>query len=237
VVEWFWRRRARPAAAKLRSRDELVVTRVDLHQLTPSPEVFLARAAYVQLTIFENLGRVTAIAPTTEGKAAFAAAAEASLAKHRALLAELEGLGVDAGEAMEGHRAAADRFQRLTQGADWAEAALTNHLAAGFLDETYAALAAGLPGDLAGRVRSVLLADRQDRDVVALLAEAMVEQPRLAPRLALWGRRILGDTLLLARAALDSGDDLRRSESVIEPAFSELIAEHTRRMDALGLAA
>lgn len=237
MVEWFWRRRPRSTATKLRSRDELVVTKVDLLEFTPSPETFFAKAAYVQLTIFENLGRITAIAPDAEAKAAFAAAAGASLAKHRALLAELESLGGDAGAAMEQHRAAADRFQRLTQGADWLESALTNHLAAGFLDETYAALAAGLPGELAPRARAILLARREDDEVVALIAAAMVAQPRLAPRLALWGRRVLGDTLLLARAGLEQPPGARRSDGAVEPAFSELIAEHTRRMDALGLAA
>ena len=237
MVEWFKRRRPRPAAATLRSRDEIVVTRVDLQQLAPAPEAFLARVAYVQLTIFENLARVTAIAPTAEAKHVVTLAAEAAIAKHRALVAELERLGADAGEAMEQHRAAADRFQRLTQGADWTEAALTNHLASGFLDETYAALAAGLPGDLGPRVRSILIADRRDAGIVSLLAAAMDANPRLAPRLAMWGRRVLGDTMILARDALDFGQDQRRSEAIVEPAFSELIAEHTRRMDALGLAA
>jgi hypothetical protein len=237
VVEWFKRRRPRPAAAALRSRDEIVVTKLDLHEFTPGPTVFLAKAAYVQLTLFENLSRVVSIAPTAEAKASIAIAAQASLAKHRSLYGELERLGVDAGAAMEEHRAAADRFQRLTLGADWTEAALTNYLAAGFLDETYAALSAGLLGDLKTRARAILLTDRRDDAMVALLAEAMESNPRLAPRLAMWGRRVLGDTMLLARDALEFGEDHRRSAAIIEPAFTELIAEHTRRMDRLGLAA
>ena len=237
MVEWFKRRRPRAAATSLRSRDDLVVTRVDLHEFTPAPEVLLATAAYVQLTRFENLARVTAIVPTAEGKHVVTLAAEAAIGKHRALVAELERLGVDAGAAMEAHRGAADRFQRLTQGADWTEAALTTHLASGFLDETYASLAAGLRGDLGPRVRGILIADRRDAGLVLLLAEAMEVNPRLAPRLAMWGRRVLGDTMILARDALDFGPDHRRSAAIIEPAFSELIAEHTRRMDALGLAA
>ena len=250
MLEWFRRRRPRLGGSKagskatsrpaprLRSREEHDAVRVDLHEFAPAPAELLACAAYVELTIFENLGRVTAIAPTAAAKIAFGAAAEAAIGKHRALVAELERLGVDPAEAMERHRAVVDRFQRLTQGADWTEAALTNHLASGFLDAAYASLATGLPGDLGERVRAIVLADRADGAVVALLLAAMEEQPRLAPRLALWGRRVLGDAMLVARAALDFGGVSEgRRNAAIEPAFAELIAEHTRRMDGLGLAA
>jgi len=238
VVEWFWRRRKAVSAPRLRPREPLPPTaRIDLHEFTPAPEEFLARAAYVQLTIFEDLSRTVALVPTARAKAALAAATAASLARHSAVMAELEALGVDAGAALERHRGVVDRFQRLTRGDDWAEAALTCHLAGGFLDDLFAALAAGLPGELAARVREAYRPRPADAAFVELLAEAMAEQPRLAPRLALWGRRILGDALLVARDALSLGRGDAGQEQRVEPAFSELIAQHTRRMDALGLSA
>jgi len=211
--------------------------RIDLEEFTPAPEEFLARAAYVQLTIFEDLSHAVTIAPTTKAKAALAAATAASLARHAAIVAELAALGVDAGEAMERHRAAVDRFQRLTQGNDWTETTLTCHLAGGFLDDLFAALAAGLPTELAERVQAAYRSRPADAELAALLSEAMAEHPRLASRLALWGRRILGDALLVARDALSLGRGDARDEQRVEPAFSELIAQHTRRMDALGLSA
>ncbi len=238
MVEWFWRRRKAGSAPRLRSRDALPpAARIDLQAFTPAPEEFLARAAYVQLTIFEDLSRTVAIAPTTRAKAVLAQATAASLARHSAVMAELEALGVDAGAALERHRAVVDRFQRLTQGSDWHETALTCHLAGGFLDDLFAALAAGLPGELAERVRAAYQARPADAAFVELLSEAMAEHPRLAPRLALWGRRILGDALLVARDALSLGRGDAREEQRVEPAFSELIAQHTRRMDTLGLSA
>lgn len=238
MVEWFWRRRRTAGAPRVRPREDAPpATRIDLHEFTPAPEEFLARAAYVQLTIFEDLSRTVTIAPTTRAKAVLAQATAASLARHAAIMAELEALGVDAGAALERHRAVADRFQRLTLGSDWTETALTCHLAGGFLDDLFAALATGLPGELAERVREAYRPRPADAGFVELLAEAMAENPRLAPRLALWGRRILGDALLVARDALSLGRGDAKEEQRVEPAFSELIAQHTRRMDALGLSA
>ncbi|MBC7591006.1 MAG: hypothetical protein H7226_08185, partial [Salinibacterium sp.] len=59
----------------------------------------------------------------------------------------------------------------------------------------------------------------------------------LAARLAMWGRRLVGDTILVARSALRYTDNHISDEARIEPVFTELIAAHTRRMDALGLTA
>ena len=54
----------------------------------------------------------------------------------------------------------------------------------------------------------------------------------------MWGRRLVGDTLLVARSALrESKAHGSRDEERIEPVFTELIAAHTRRMDRLGLTA
>ena len=238
MVDWFWRRRKAESTPRLRSREDAPpATRIDLHEFTPSPEEFLARAAYVQLTIFEDLARTVTIAPTTKAKAALAEATAAALARHSAVMVELEALGVDAGTAMERDRGVVDRFQRLTHGADWYESALTCHLAGGFLDDLFAALAAGLPAGLSERIRDAYAPRPADSAFVELLSQAMEENPRLAPRLALWGRRILGDALLVARDALSLRSGDAKDEQRVEPAFSELIAAHTRRMDALGLSA
>jgi hypothetical protein len=240
VVDWFWRRRKRGVAPRIRSRGEgTPAARVDLHSFTPAAEEYLARAAYVQLTVFEDLSRTVAAAPTTQAKAVLAEATAAALARYRVVTGELVRLGVEPGEAMERYRGFVDRFQRLTQGLSWTETALTCHLAGGFFDDLFAALALGLPEEIAQRVRDVYVPRPADAAFIELLIAQMAADPRLASRLALWGRRILGDALLVARNALGlaSGADARDEAERVEPAFTELIAEHTRRMDALGLSA
>jgi len=76
----------------------------------------------------------------------------------------------------------------------------------------------------------------------------------LKSRLALFGRRVMGDTILEVRATLDDRQlagvsknrrltaleqrDVRlRAYATLEPLITELIAGHSNRMDALGLAA
>lgn len=237
MVDWFWRRRRRAQAPRLISRDDALPTsRIDLEEFAPGPEEYLARAAYVQLAVFELAAGAAAAAHPTEAKARLGAAAGVALDRHRALVDLLESRGVDPVAAMDRYRPAVDRFVRLTAGQDWVEAALTCHLAGGFLDDLFVALARGLPKDLAATVLE-RFADRADAGYLELFTRAMDDSPRLAARLALWGRRLLGDALLVARDALAFTEDHRSDEARIEPAFSELVANHTRRMDALGLAA
>ena len=72
---------------------------------------------------------------------------------------------------------------------------------------------------------------------MALLREGIAEDPALSSRLALWGRRLVGDTQLVARSALHGSGNKDDDEQKIEPVFTDLIAAHSRRMDGLGLTA
>ena len=79
-------------------------------------------------------------------------------------------------------------------------------------------------------------------DLAAMLRASISADPVLASSLAMWGRRLVGNTLLAARSALADVDSPgtplhHAAEANIEPVFTELIAAHTRRMDGLGLTA
>lgn len=238
-MNWFGRRRPRVVAPRIRSRSATTdsTTKVDLAELTPELSVFLGKAAYLELTLFENLSRAIANAPTTQAKAGLSRAAAASLEKHRGLAAEIERAGGSVAEVMEPARAAIDRFQRVTQGADWYETLVTCYVTSGFLDDFLVRVAAGLPRDAALRVRTILATETGELDLARELAAAIQANPRLASRLALWGRRLVGDTMLIARSVLTASANHLSDEARIEPVFTELIAAHTRRMDALGLTA
>jgi hypothetical protein len=238
VVNWFWRKGARVEVPRLRSRNsEETTTRVDLAELTPDTATFLGQAAYLQLTIFENLSRTIATAPTTDAKAVISGAAALSLAKHHALTAEIERIHLVPAEIMDSNRPAIDRFQRMTQGSDWFESLTSCYVTAGFLDEFFVRLAAGLPGDTATRVSTIMKTPSGEAMIAGELLSAIAANPRLASRLAMWGRRLVGDTMLVARSALHTSENHDTDEARIEPVFTELIASHTRRMDALGLTA
>lgn len=214
-----------------------LTTKVDLVEFTPPLLEFLGRAAYVQLTLFENLSRAISNAPTVAAKAAIGRAAELSIGRYRALADEITKAGSTPAAAMEPFTKTIDEFERTVHGADWYENLVTCYLTAGFLDDFFVRLAPGLPADAARRVADIYETGSADDLLIAEITTAIAAQPRLASRLAMWGRRLVGDTLLVARSSLHYSDNHKSDEARIEPVFTELIAAHTRRMDSLGLTA
>lgn len=242
MVNWFWRKgaqRKRVVAPKLRPRSEdaASATKVDLADLAPHRDQFLAQASYVQLVIFEGLSAAVAGAPDLEAKERLSRAAAIALEKHHQLSAEIARTGTAPSAAMEPYGEGILFFQRVTRGATWQEALVTSHLTSGILDDFFVRVAAGLPDDLEKRVVAIYREDSHDALLSEQLRLVIERDPRQAAHLAMWGRRLVGDTMLVARSALAAKPASAGDEARIEPVFTELIAAHTRRMDALGLTA
>jgi hypothetical protein len=238
VVNWFSRKGKRVEVPRLRPRSESEpVTKVDLAELTPDLLTFLGKASYLQLTTFETLGRAMSSAPTTEAKELLSHVAALSLAKHHGLTAEIRRHGEEPGAVMEPFTEAIDAYQRSTQGGDWFEELVACHITAGFLDDFFIRLAAGLPADYASRITAVLRADSGAEMLAEEIRVVIDQNETIASRLAMWGRRLVGDTMLIARSTLAPTANSVSDEARIEPVFTELIASHTRRMDGLGLTA
>jgi len=212
------------------------VNRVDFAELTPPLDAFLGQAAYLQLSLFEILTRAVATAPTTQAKETLSRVAGKALGRHHALVALIERGGRDAAETMAPFARRIDDFHRITLGEDWHELLVSSYITSGILDDFFVRLGDGLPGEIGAEVRRVLADDGRSL-IVDELRHAIDADPRLASRLALWARRLVGDTLLVARSALAVPVLDAPEEARLEPVFTELIAAHTRRMDVLGLTA
>jgi len=238
VITWVGRRPQRADIPRLKPRGESrAARRVDIADLVPEPVTYLAQAAYFQLGVFESLALAIATAPSIHAKENLSTAAGRVLAKHHGLVAEMKRRGNDPAEAMASFARQLDGFRQATLGSDWAELLLWCFLTAGFLDDFFIRLSAGLPSDIGPRAAQILGEDEGTHMIVTELRAAIAMDQGLASRLALWGRRLVGDTLLVARSAIHATGDLASDESRIEPVFTELIAAHTRRMDSLGLTA
>ncbi|WP_349901706.1 ferritin-like fold-containing protein [Parafrigoribacterium humi] len=239
MATWFRRRKKRVDVPRLRSRSDVQsnVNHVALGELTPELMPFLGQAAYIQLSIFEALTRAIVTAPTAAAKEAVSRVAATSLAKHHGLVDEIERQGGTAGEAMAPYSERIDHYRRITQGDDWYELVTACYLTAGILDDFFLSLASGLPQAPADRIAGVLSEDAGGDILARELHSAIDANPRLASRLAVWGRRLVGDTLLVARSALAMPPSSARDEEKLEPVVTEVIAAHTRRMDGLGLTA
>ncbi len=238
MVEWFWkRRRPEGRALSLKAKGELSdATRVDFEELAPDIDTFLGQAAYLQLGYFETLTRLLRAMPALADKEALSRAAGAALAKHQGLVEVIRERGEDPTEVMLPFREQLDAFRRKTLGARPQETMLTVHVTAGLLDDFYLALSSSY-GATGERVAEILRGDHDRQAIVDIVNATIASDPEWRSLLALWGRRLVGDTLLIARSALrptrlDSAD-----EKKVEPVFTELMGAHSRRMDAMGLAA
>ena len=233
-------RRPRPVhAPKLkprRSSSDQAVNRVSLAELTPDLPRYLGQAASLQLSNFEVVSGAIAHSPTTRDKVALTRVARVSLSKLEGLLAEIERGGDRPEELMEYFAAPVESFRERTRSSDWHETVVTSYITASMLTDFFLALADGLPAAPRERIQTVLSND-PSHIIVEQLRSAIDAEPVLASRLALWGRRLVGDTLLVARSSLAVPGRVAPDEARLEPVFTELIAAHTRRMDALGLTA
>lgn len=206
----------------------------DVSAIAPELTGFLGLAAYLKLVGFEVLSGTVAGTPTFESKEVVSQAAARSLARHQRLVAQLRRHGAVPDDAMHPFREGVDRFHHAARGADWLESLLGVHLVAGLLDDFLLALAAGVRG--ADEAAAVLAHEPGETELVRLtLAEPIAADHAVASRLALWGRRLTGDAILVARSALRlrSEDDEHHAEQLL----ADAITAHTRRMDALGLTA
>lgn len=200
------------------------------------PVRVIAQAAYLQLGQFAALSRAAAEAPDLESKSTLATAAGRLLAKHRTLVSALERRGADAAAAMRPFAASSDAFFETAAGANWAESLTASYLVGGLLDDFFARLVVGLEPD-GPELARLLLGPSGAEEIVGILSAATAADPRLGSRLAVWGRRLVGDTLLIARSALPETVRTPTGEARVEPILTELMADHTRRMDRLGLTA
>lgn len=237
VVNLFKKRPRRPLTSRRPAHADRAINRVGLAQLTPELHRYLAHAAYLQLSIFESISRAIIDSNSTRTKTAVSHVANTVIDRHHALTGELEREGRDPAEAMEPFADAVAAFHQRIQGASAHELLMSAYVVSGILDDCFVQLAGGLPGDYPQRMAELLGGD----EVTAALAEVIRSEidanPRLSSRLALWGRRLVGDTLIVARSAADIPQDAATDDERLEPAFTDLVADHTRRMDDLGLTA
>lgn len=238
MVNWFWKKR-RPSGGvlALRSRGDLGdTTRVDFEELAPDIDTFLGQAAYLQLGFFETLSELIALTPELAQKESLSKAAGAALRKHEELVGVIRERGDDPTALMLPFREPLDAFRRATHGVRPQETMLSVHITAGMLDDFYLTLASSY-GDTGRRVARILGSDDDRQAIVEIIGETIASDIEWKSLLAMWGRRLVGDTLLIARAALRPSELRLADEEKVEPVFTELMAAHSRRMDAMGLAA
>lgn len=199
--------------------------------------MFLGQSAYLFLRYAESAARHAHDATDLETEATLAVVAEECFVRFSTLLAVLDTVVSDRVEAMNPFIAPTREFERRTRGRNWVERLACTWVTMAFLQDFWRELAKTLPPKIRSKVVSALASDTMIDVVTAELERRIALEPSLRATLALWSRRLVGDTMLMAASALSHADRPLSLADGVEPMFTELIAAHSRRMDALGLTA
>lgn len=204
--------------------------------------------AYAQLSAFSRLASDAEMAPRQPLKAQLAAVAVAEFHHYESMVAVLQELDADPEVAMAPFVPAIDAFHERTRPSMWLEGLVKAYIGDGLAADFYTEIAQYVDEPIRGVVqRSLEDADKADF-VVHVVREAIREDHRVAGRLALFGRRMLGESLTQAQqvaverdglAGLVVGGGGRPGADLAEVGrmFARLTDRHTARMTRLGLAA
>jgi hypothetical protein len=208
----------------------------------------LAVLAYGELSAFERLCDDAALAPTLSDKAEIAQMACGEFGHFRQIRERLFELGVDVEQAMAPFVAPLDAFHASTAPADWLEGLVKAYVGDSIAADFYREIAQHLDDHTRALVLAVFADTGHSAFVVDKVRSAIEADPRVGGRLALWGRRLMGEALSQAQrvaaerdalAGLLAGSVDRPGMDLVELGrmFTRLTEEHTKRMAALGLAA
>jgi hypothetical protein len=208
----------------------------------------LGAIAYGEMSAFERLSEDAKMAPGLPDKVELARMASTEFGHFEGLRLRLGELGADPFEAMAPFVAAFESFHRRTAPADWLEGLVKAYVGDGLAADFYREIATFLDSETRTIIVESLADAGQSRFVVDRVRGAIAADPRVGGRLALWGRRLMGEALSQAQRVAAERDALTAllAGGVDRPGmdlpaigrlFTRLTENHSQHMEALGLSA
>ena len=206
----------------------------------------LGMLAFSELGAFSRLAADAALAPSLEQRLELSRLAGAALERMTALERRLTELGEDVIDAMEPFSGVLVEFEARTPTSTWWERLLKGYVGYGVSDDLSRLVAGRIDPGSSAVVAQGLEGHGHAELVVRALREAVENDPTLGSRLALWGRRLVGESLGVVQRLLAAHPTIAAlaEEAVADPdasgdaqqrLFAVLTAEHARRMERLGL--
>lgn len=202
----------------------------------------LGLVGYGELQAFDRMAADARLAPDLHRRAVLSEMAAVEIVNYRRLVGRLAELGVEPGSAMLPYVEALQRYHDSTEPKDWLEAVTKAYVGDAIADDFFREVAAFLAEPDRQLVLEVLHDSQYDDFAADEIRAAIAADPKVANRLSMWARRLVGEGLSQAgrlageRVALTmlivegSGD-----QAAVQALFRRLTAAHTARMSAVGL--
>ncbi len=204
--------------------------------------------AYGELVGFLTIAQEAGLAPSSRDKVTFAGVATQEFAHYQRLAERIEALGADPHQTMAPFTRAVDDWHRRATPTDWSEALMKVYAGNSIANDFYREVSDLVDPETRQLMREVLEDSGQVEFAAGELRRAIGADDRLGSRLALWGRRLIGEALSQAQRVAADNDDLMGL--LVDDGsgygldlgdwmrmFTRLTDAHTARMEALGLSA
>lgn len=214
--------------------------------------------AYTEQTAFLRLARDAATSPSPQEKVSHTFLAGAAFGRYERVCTKLTSLGADPIALLAKFDGLYDDYEERTPAEKWHELVLKGYVGHAVAIDFCQLVAPSLTADASAFVAHILAEDSASGAEEDILLRDCAADPILASRLALWGRRLMGEllnqvqALIAAQPALErlaiaaatqagakiEGQTPQESKKLLTGwVFTQLTSEHARRMDRLGLAA
>lgn len=206
----------------------------------------LGLLAYGELASFEHMAADAQNAPTLFDKSQMSKFASEEYEHYESICKRIKALGVDPVVAMQPFTKALDGYHDQLVPNNWLEGLVKSYIGEGIASDFYREVIKFLDKETAELVDEVLADNGLADFAVEHIRQACENDSVTAGRLALWGRRMMGE--MIAQAATVAKGKIALAELFISNQESENLTDdlnglvnrltvgHARRMDVLGFA-